>query len=783
MTKKGKEELARKHHARYRSDQYAKLQQRKSMLRECQFSKAFLKAAVLIDSEKNFLRRKGIVGSQQFLEEYKKQRSQSLVPQSGRTESTSSGDRGGSLESKNPPLPTFASTSVSYTSNIDLTAKPAFNIGGSLPASNSHTPLQKTDTALPITRISLAHTPLSKHEDGGLNLTDTSFINKVSPLLTSTPIASPTKPLFGPSNSTSTDSGKFSLQGDKSDADVPKKAETVTTPIVTNQNQPSGIFGNLKEPGPAANFSFKSPTTPKANQNTVKPPNSEQPSQPFSFKPSGTPQAGQGNVVKPQNPEPASSVFSKPSGTQQNPSFSFKPSNTGGQAGLFTSTTTSNPFSSTSTTATASSSLFSAPKTTTSNFSDSFEFVIFWCENNFKLSILYSANNKCESIFLYSANNKCEFIFFYFNNNKCESIFFYFNNYFDDDDFWIFVFREYDDCSTEFSSNAVESLKDKNSQKPSSLPNAAKWLILMNKMYHQFEEKISVFANDKKNDDLKKKIRIGTNDFIDRNLQLYENNEELNTVFGNFMIKLKKIVIGEITEELEENFSINMNNEGEKLFFMECLTKRILNMIKIDKLLIPNAVILHGIISREVGGFAEFFRCYVASNNYLLQLRADMFVKLLSKSLKAISDPDDRYRYILHSRLEEKQVFKLFVCIEKQKVIPQTKVSELAGQKLLWAYCQAYNELPQVPMASLTGMIVILKNAQDVFNVPTSPYFKEFAHMMMKKLSIFLKEDVSHILDEIIKKINCENLRNEIKQCHECARENAEQYLKGIGTL
>lgn len=84
-------------------------------------------------------------------------------------------------------------------------------------------------------------------------------------------------------------------------------------------------------------------------------------------------------------------------------------------------------------------------------------------------------------------------------------------------------------------------------------------------------------------------------------------------------------------------------------------------------------------------------------------------MKQLSKSLKTISDPDDRYRYILHSRIEEKQVFKLFVRIEKQKTVPLTKVSELAGQRLLWEYCQAYNKLPQVPIASLTGMMVILK--------------------------------------------------------------------------
>ena len=86
------------------------------MLRECQFSKAFLRAAVLIDTEKNFLRKKGIRGSQQFLEEYKKQRSQSLVPQSTGTESASSVERGKSLESKNPPNPASTSTSVSYTS-------------------------------------------------------------------------------------------------------------------------------------------------------------------------------------------------------------------------------------------------------------------------------------------------------------------------------------------------------------------------------------------------------------------------------------------------------------------------------------------------------------------------------------------------------------------------------------------------------------------------------------------------------------------------------------------
>ena len=86
------------------------------MLRECEFSKAFLKAAVLIDSEKNFLRRKGIQGSQKFLEDYKKQRSQSLAPQSSGTESGSSIERGKSLESTTQSNPTFASTSVSYTS-------------------------------------------------------------------------------------------------------------------------------------------------------------------------------------------------------------------------------------------------------------------------------------------------------------------------------------------------------------------------------------------------------------------------------------------------------------------------------------------------------------------------------------------------------------------------------------------------------------------------------------------------------------------------------------------
>ena len=53
--------------------------------------------------------------------------------------------------------------------------------------------------------------------------------------------------------------------------------------------------------------------------------------------------------------------------------------------------------------------------------------------------------------------------------------------------------------------------------------------------------------------------------------------------------------------------------------------------------------------------------------------------------------------------------------------------------------------------------------------------------MMLPKLHAFLKEDVSNVLDEIIKKLDCESLRAEIKQCHQCAIEGTEQDLKAIG--
>ena len=146
----------------------------------------------------------------------------------------------------------------------------------------------------------------------------------------------------------------------------------------------------------------------------------------------------------------------------------------------------------------------------------------------------------------------------------------------------------------------------------------------MDKLQHQYKTKVSHFVNDEKRKDLRKKIRIGSNDFIDRNLQLYESDDEMTTVFGNFMLNLRKIVEGKAVEDLEESFVIDVKDEGEKIYFMECLTKRILGMVKIDQLLIPNAVLLHGIICKELEGFAEYFRSYIVTHNYIMQLTVDM---------------------------------------------------------------------------------------------------------------------------------------------------------------
>ena len=478
-------------------------------------------------------------------------------------------------------------------------------------------------SGLPAPRISLAHTPLSKHADAGLNLTDTSFINKFPPLLTSTPIASPTKPLFGPSTSTSTDSGKFSLQGDKSDVDVPKKTETVTTPIVLNQT-----------PG-TTNFMFKSPATPQASQITLTKPqtsgvssslfsnlastpqagqvaaaktqNSEQqtslfakapgtqPNQLFSFKPSTAPQTNPAPSIKPQNSEQQTSLFSNATGAQQSQPFSFKPQNQDQPFSIFAKATgaqQSQPFSFkpaadgkpslfSSTTATSTPSSVSTPGSGFSSFSN----------------ITTALPN------LSTSNEKPTFSF----KPTVPS-----------------VQPEATENRKEEVSKASESSKVDHSQQFSSLPNAAKWILLMDKLQHQYKTKVSHFVNDEKRKDLRKKIRIGSNDFIDRNLQLYESDDEMTTVFGNFMLNLRKIVEGKAVEDLEESFVIDVKDEGEKIYFMECLTKRILGMVKIDQLLIPNAVLLHGIICKELEGFAEYFRSYIVTHNYIMQLTVDM---------------------------------------------------------------------------------------------------------------------------------------------------------------
>lgn len=80
--------------------------------------------------------------------------------------------------------------------------------------------------------------------------------------------------------------------------------------------------------------------------------------------------------------------------------------------------------------------------------------------------------------------------------------------------------------------------------------------------------------------------------------------------------------------------------------------------------------------------------------------------KILKKRIKKEADP----KVFLSHCLNEKPVIQLFCLTEKEKSVQQfKKLHDLSGQRLIWEFCQAYKTLPQVPIANLTTMFVILK--------------------------------------------------------------------------
>uniref|UniRef100_A0AC34QPT8 Uncharacterized protein n=1 Tax=Panagrolaimus sp. JU765 TaxID=591449 RepID=A0AC34QPT8_9BILA len=306
----------------------------------------------------------------------------------------------------------------------------------------------------------------------------------------------------------------------------------------------------------------------------------------------------------------------------------------------------------------------------------------------------------------------------------------------------------------------------------------------MNTLYHQNKKILKAFTADEAEKGWRRIVKFEIGDLIDKTLQIYKNNEEANQAFGKFMARLQKILSGNAVEHFLDpsiQFSVDLTNQQQILYLADLITRRIIEMTKIDRRLIPNAVILHDVIAKFLPSFAGYFRSFIATHSYLLQLTLDRFVEVFSKSMKeAGGDPRD---FINHC-LDDKATVQLFCCIEKTKVTETCKkVHELYGQRLLWEFCLAFDRLPQLPISTMTTMLVFIKYCGDVFSNPSCRYFRQFATLMLPLLMAFADDDVSLAIKEMAEKMDANDLKLHLEKLHSCVQQNVKDHLRAVGSI
>lgn len=157
-------------------------------------------------------------------------------------------------------------------------------------------------------------------------------------------------------------------------------------------------------------------------------------------------------------------------------------------------------------------------------------------------------------------------------------------------------------------------------------PIAKRWILIMNTLYRQNKKILKAFTAEETANGWRRMIKFEIGDLIDKTLQIYKNNDEGNQAFGRFMARLQKILSGNAVEHFLDpsiQFSVDLTNQKQVLYLADLMTRRIVEMTKIDRRLTSNAVVLHDIIAKFLPSFPDYFRSFIASHSYLLQLTLD----------------------------------------------------------------------------------------------------------------------------------------------------------------